>query len=406
MNGTLTPCRSLLLRNLIVADRPGQDVLVAEGVIRRTGSALAAPEGTETVDCGGALLLPSLMDPHVHLDKTRLGAPRLHHPVTGSVNERAANERRLREELRHDPALFGSRLVRLLSRMGTTHLRTHVDVDDAVGLRHVEAILRVREKYRDGMGMELVAFPQSGVLHAPGVADFLAEAVRLGVDAIGGVDPQGFDKDREAGLNCLFGLAEKTGAPLDIHLHETGEGGLATLRAILDRVRAHGMRGRVAISHGYVLGELTPEQEADLLPQLAELEIAVIGAAPGSRPLPPVEALLDAGVLYAGASDNIQDMWSPWGNGDQLERAMLLAYRSSFRADAPLRRCLGMVTEQPARLFGIQGHTLDLKPGMAANLTAVRAEDPESALLQRPPRLFTLKDGTFTARGGESLLPE
>jgi cytosine/creatinine deaminase len=357
------------------------------------------------VDCAGALLLPSFIDAHVHLDKTRIGGPRLHHAVTATVAERAANERQLRVKLKHDPLVYGSNLVRQLSVMGTTHVRSHIDVDSEVKLRHVEAILKVREKYRGLFDIQLVAFPQSGIIKSPGVAELMGEAIRMGVDIVGGLDPEVFDNDRAGHLDRIFGLAEKTGASIDIHLHEPGEVGLATFNAIIERTKALGMRGRVTISHGYALGQISKDQLAAILPQLVEQQITVLTSAPGAVNFPPVDPLLDAGVLYAGVSDNIQDMWSPWGNGDQLERAMQLAYRNNFRADAPLRRCFTMITENPAKLLKLQGHGVDVKVGMPANLTAVRAEDVETAILQRPARLFTIKDGRFIARNGVSLLP-
>jgi cytosine deaminase len=396
---------SIYLKNVTIGERRGVDVLVDGGVIAAIGPA-ARPANAELVDCGGALLLPSFVDAHVHLDKTRIGGPRLHHPVTASVAERAARERRLRVELQHDPLVYGSNLVRQLSVMGTTHIRSHIDVDPDIKLRHVEAILKVREKYRGLVDIELVAFPQSGIVKSPGVAELMAEAVRMGVDIVGGLDPEVFDNDRAGHLDRIFAIADKTGAPIDIHLHEPGETGLATIKAIIERSRALGMKNRVTISHGYALGQIPKAQLAQVLPQMAELGISVLTSAPGSVNFPPVDDLIDAGVLYGGVSDNIQDMWSPWGNGDQLERAMQLAYRHGFRADAPLRRCFAMVTEQPARLLKLPRHALDaIAVGMPANLTAVRAEDLETAVLQRPPRLFTMKAGRFIARGGVSLLP-
>lgn len=395
----------IYLKNVTVGERRGLDVLVDGGAIAAIG-AVPRPAHAELVDCGGALLLPSFVDAHVHLDKTRIGGPRLHHPVTASVAERAARERRLRVELKHDPLVYGSNLVRQLSLMGTTHIRSHIDVDPDIKLRHVEAILKVREKYRGLVDIELVAFPQSGIVKSPGVAELMAEAVKMGVDIVGGLDPEVFDNDRAGHLDRIFAIADKTGAPIDIHLHEPGETGLATIKAIVERTRTLGMKNRVTISHGFALGQISKQQLAEVLPQLAELGISVLTSAPGAVNFPPVEDLLDAGVLYAGVSDNIQDMWSPWGNGDQLERAMQLAYRHGFRADAPLQRCFAMVTEQPARLLKLPRHGLRaIEAGMPANLTAVRAEDIETAILQRPARLFTMKAGRFIARDGASLLP-
>lgn len=400
--GNLMP---IFLKNVNVGEQRGVNVLVRDGVVAAIGTA-ADPRGAQVVDCAGALLLPSFVDAHVHLDKTRIGGPRLRHAVTATVAERAANERLLRTQLKHDPFVFGSNLVRELSVMGTTHIRSHIDVDSDVKLRHVEAILKVREKYRGLMDIELVAFPQSGIIKSPGVAELMGEALRMGVDIVGGLDPEVFDNDRAGQLDRIFALASKSGAPIDIHLHEPGEVGLATIQAIVERVKAQGMQGRVTISHAYALGQISREQLAAILPQLAQQRIAILTSAPGAVNFPPVDALLDAGVLYAGVSDNIQDMWSPWGTGDQLERAMLLAYRNNFRADAPLQRCFTMVTENPAKLLKLADHSLaSIKVGMRANLTAVPAGDLETAILQRPARLFTMKAGRFIARNGKSLLP-
>jgi cytosine/creatinine deaminase len=396
---------SIYLKNVCIGSQRGLNALIEQGAVAAIGPAIA-PGRAEVVDCAGALLLPSFVDAHVHLDKTRIGGPRLHHAVTATVAERAANERQLRVKLKHDPLVYGSNLVRQLSVMGTTHIRSHIDVDSDVKLRHVEAILKVREKYRGLFDIELVAFPQSGIIKSPGVAELMGEAIRMGVDIVGGLDPEVFDNDRAGHLDRVFSVAEKTGARVDIHLHEPGEVGLATINAIVERTKALGMRGRVTISHAYALGQISKDQLAAILPQLVEQQIAVLTSAPGAVNFPPVDPLLDAGVLYAGVSDNIQDMWSPWGNGDQLERAMQLAYRNNYRADAPLQRCFTMITENPARLLKLHGHGLDaIKVGMPANLTAVRAEDVESAILQRPARLFTIKAGRIIARNGVSLLP-
>ena len=395
----------VLLKNVTVGAAKNINVLVADGVIKAMGPNVTGDKA-EVVDCKGALLLPSFMDPHVHLDKTRIGGPRLHHAKTATVAERAANERRLRKELNHDPFIFGSNLVRQVALMGTTHIRSHIDVDTDVKLRHVEAILKVREKFKGFMDIQLVAFPQSGIVKSPGTAELMLEAVRMGVDIVGGLDPQTYDNDVKGHLDAVFGIAEKTGAGLDLHLHEPGEVGLTTFKAIAERTRALGMKNKVNLSHAYALGQIPKADLEAILAQFVELGISVATSAPGAVNFAPVEPLLNAGILYSGMSDNIQDMWSPWGNGDQLERAMFLGYRNNFRADEPLMRCFDMVTKNPAKLMGVPGHSLaDIKVGFPANLTAVVAEDVEAAVLQRPARLFTMKDGRFIARGGKVLMP-
>ena len=397
---------SILLQNVTLGAQAGIDVLIADGIITAIGYGISAPQA-ESLACQGALLLPSFVDPHVHLDKTRIGATRLRHVRTASVAERAANERTLRKQLAHDPFVYGANLLRRLALMGTTHVRSHIDVDPDTGLRHIEAALMLREKYREYMDIQLVAFPQSGILTSPGTLEYMEEALRMGVDCVGGLDPQVFDGDLHGHLDAVFTLAERHGKGIDLHLHEPGQTGLASLTAIIDRAKALGMKDKITISHGYALGQV-PQSDLDrVLPQMAALGIAVGTSAPGAVAFPPVEALLQAGICYMGMSDNIQDMWSPWGNGDQLERAMLLAYRHGFRADDLILLCYDMVTRLPGERLGLQAHSLaGIQQGAPANLTAVLAEDLVSAVLQRPQRLFTMKAGRFTARGGAALLPE
>lgn len=395
----------ILLHNVVLGNETGVDILITGGVIAEINHGISAPQA-EVFNCKGALLLPSFIDAHVHLDKTRIGDARLRHVRTASVAERAANERALRKKLSHDPFVYGGNLLRRLALMGTTHVRSHIDVDSDVGLRHVEAILKLREQYRGYMDIELVAFPQSGIIASPGTLEYMEEALRMDVDLVGGLDPQAFDNDLNGHLDAVFNLAERHAVGVDIHLHEPGKTGLASINAIIERTKTLGMKDKVTISHGYALGQISQSDLDRVLPQMRELGIAVGTSAPGAVAFPPVEALLQSGICYMGMSDNIQDMWSPRGNGDQLERAMFLAYRNGFRADDLILLCYDMVTRLPAARLGLPGHSLDgIKKGAPANLTAVHAEDVVSAVLQRPERLFTMKAGRFIARNGTALLP-
>ncbi len=398
----------ILLKNIVIGTASAPtDVLIAEGKIARTGHGLSAANA-QSIDCTGCLLLPSFIDTHVHLDKTRFGAPeRLHHIATASVAERAANERKLRVELKHDPYLYGSNLVRQMAAMGTTHLRSHIDIDPLTKLSDVEALMRIREDFKGYMSMEFVAFPQSGIMKSPGVADYMAQALDMGVEYIGGLDPQGFDNDRNGHLDILFALAEKTGKPIDIHLHEPDQMGLASIKEIIVRGKALGMKDKITLSHAFSLGQISESELNAVLADMADLGVRVIGTAPGNVAFPPIEPLLDAGILYAAANDNIQDMWSPWGDGDQLQRAKTFAYSANYRADAPLMRPFEMITRIPAQHINLPNHGLEhLKEGNAANLVVLEASDVPAAVLYTPPRKLVLKDGIIIGRDGKSAIPQ
>ena len=134
-------------------------------------------------------------------------------------------------------------LIRQCSRFGTVAMRCHVDVDGSTGLRHLEAVREAARRCADIMRIQLVAFPQAGVMSCPGTAAVLEQALSAGVEVLGGIDPTTLDGDAEGQLALLFGLAERHGVRLDIHLHEPAETGLAQLLRIAARTRAAGARG-------------------------------------------------------------------------------------------------------------------------------------------------------------------
>jgi cytosine/creatinine deaminase len=291
------------------------DVEIADGLIVATHVPGAAAPGSERVDLGGNLLLPALVDGHIHLDKTHWGAPRLPYVEGRSVRERIAAERVARHKVALPIEARASALVRTLIANGSTRARSHVDIDNDVGLANLESVLKVREVYRDWIDIQLVAFPQSGVMTEDGAPDLLAAALRAGADLVGGLDPAGFDGDVKGQLDVVFGLAERFGKGIDIHLHDGGETGAAELREIAQRAIAAGMQGRVAVSHAFALGTIAEGLFEETAGWLARAEVAIMTSCPTSAPVPPVQALRKRGVTVFAGSDKIRDCWSPYGNG-------------------------------------------------------------------------------------------
>jgi cytosine/creatinine deaminase len=161
-------------------------------------------------------------------------------------------------------------LIRECVACGTSHLRTHVDVDLESGLGKLEGVLAARERYRDRATVQIVAFPQSGVMRCPGVLDLLDAAVRNGADLVGGIDPLEIDRDPKGQLDGIFAIAARHGVGLDIHLHEPGEMGLFNVQEICARTKAVGLVGKVTISHGFCLGGVTERKAAEAAETMAE----------------------------------------------------------------------------------------------------------------------------------------
>lgn len=387
----------LLLRNVRPEGGPLTDMLLRGGRIDHMGAGLPAA-GAEVVDGAGALALPGLVEAHTHLDKTLLGMGWQPHSAGPGLMDKIDNERRLRRELGIDPERQSGRQLRQCVALGTTHFRTHVDVDTETGLAGIEGVMRMREAHAHLADVEIVAFPQSGLMIRPGTAALLDAAMKLGAEVVGGLDPCGIDRDPKGHLDVVFGLAEKHGRPVDIHLHEPGELGAFSMDLIIERTRALGMQGKVAISHAFCLGMPDVDLARALVARLARENIALVTTGAPSRPVPPLLPCREAGVTVAAGNDGIRDSWNPYGDGDMLERAMILGLRNNLRRDDEILAALAACTTQGAALMGLQGY--GLAAGCVADLVLLQAESVAEAVVARPRPRTVIKRGRVVARDG------
>lgn len=398
----MTAPASILLRNVRPLGAPATDLLLQDGRIAAVGSSLSLPEGCTVEEGDGALLLPALVEAHTHLDKTMWGMDWYRNEVGPLLTDKIENERSFRDRSGHDAAAQSKALALAFLAQGTTRIRTHVDVDTQAGLRHLEGVLRTREALRDLVEIQIVAFPQSGLLGRPGTAELLDRAMAAGADVLGGLDPCAIDSDPARSLDVLFDIAQRHDKPLDIHLHEPGAMGAFSLGLILDRAEARGMQDKVVISHGFCLGDVAPAERDALLVRMARLGVALVTSAPPSRVVPPLAACRAAGVVLAGGNDGIRDTWSPYGKPDMLERAMLIGLRYNLRRDDELALALDCVTEAGARACGFGEY--GLSTGSRADLLLVDAQTVAQAVVERPVRRLVISGGRVVARQG-SLVP-
>jgi cytosine deaminase len=384
----------LLVRNVRPLGGPARDLLVEGGRISQAGERLAAPVGATVVDGRGQLALPGLVDAHAHLDKTLWGLPWRPHTAGDGLGELIANEHRGRAELAERGVTVAQRAGNLLGAYvaaGTSHIRSHVDVDPAAGLDSLHGVMEARAAFADQVSVELVAFPQSGLLVRPGTVELLEAAVRAGAELVGGLDPAGFDRRPVEHLDAIFGIADRHGCGLDIHLHDGGELGAFTIELIVERTGALGLAGKVTISHAFALAEVPPPRLDRLVEGLATAGVSLTTVAPGNRPPLPLARLRAAGVAVGLGCDGIRDLLSPWGDGDLLARAGLLAWRAGARRDEDLAAALEVATVGGARVLGLDGY--GLATGCVADLTLVPASTVGEAVVAHPPRSLVLKRG-------------
>lgn len=364
----------------------------ADGVIQEIGADVTAPD---SIDGEGRLVLPAFVEPHVHLDKTLWGEAWQPGYRAGRLRDYIDNERKVLSANTTAPEERASRLISDMLRHGTTAVRSHIDVAPDMGLSHVEAMLRLRETWRDKVDLQFVAFPQQGLLCRPGTTDLIRQAIDMGVETVGGLDPAGIDGDPDGQLRFIFDLAVAKGVGVDIHLHDKGELGAWQIDRIADYTEASGLSGEVMVSHAYCLGMIPEARLAKIGRRLADLKISLMTSAPADVAVPPVEQLTDMGVTVCCGSDGIRDAWSPLGNGDMLERAFLTAFRFDWNTDEDFRRAIGCATDAAARAIGLENY--GLKPGGRSDFVMIEALNAGDALCRRPANRWVVRRGAIVA---------
>lgn len=380
------------------------DLLIQAGRIAAAGCGLQAGPQLDRIDATGCLVIPGLVDAHAHIDKTLWGMPWRPHQAGPTLLDRIENERRVLIDLQLSAEKQSARLLRHMVARGTTHVRTHIDVGLDMKLSYLHGVQAMYEAHRDYIDLEIVAFPQTGVMLRPGTLDLLDQAIQDGAQVLGGLDPIGVDNDPRGQLNAIFAIAGRRGCGIDIHLHDRGETGAMTIEMIAERTKSLGLAGRVAISHAFCLGTLAPERLEQMVALLLQNDIAIMTHGPvGGIPFPPVRLLAECGVRLFTGSDGVRDCWSPLNTGDMLERAYLISYLNGFRDDAGLELALHMATYGGAQLMGAKDYGLGV--GSVADLVIVPAETVAEAVAMHPRPRYVLKRGRVVARDGCALLP-
>ena len=387
---------SFRLGGLRFADGTTGDLLVENGRIVTIGAPAAS--GVSSRDISGWLCLPALVEAHVHLDKTFLGAPWQPHLPGAAVADRIRLEKLAQARLEVPIVERGSRLVEQELRFGTGFMRTHVDIDAEIGLGHFEAVAEIRRRYADRLDMQIVAFPQSGILASPGTAALLDEALAQGADLIGRTrSRQASTATRLAISTSSSALPKNTVRTSTSALHEGGALGVFELGLICGHVERTALAGKVTVSHAYCLGQLGAEELKRVGEKLAKAGVAILTAVPPVS-MPPLKALDALGVTVLAASDNIRDAWAPFGNGDVLDRASMAACQQVMDTDEDLCFAVDLVTGNAARALRLDGYGLVV--GGPANFVLVEAESVAQAVAAPPTRRMTFRRGRKIAEAG------
>ncbi|MBD7985397.1 amidohydrolase family protein [Sporosarcina sp. Sa2YVA2] len=316
-----------------------EDAVIAE--IKEEDSQLISD--LPTYDCRGLLLLPSFEEGHIHLDKTYFGGPWHAVKPIKSIFDRIEEEKRLLPKIMSISEQQAEKILAMIQGFGTTHVRAHCNIEPVSGLRRLEATRQALESYSGKLSSEIVAFPQHGLLYSDSV-QLMKEAMAQGATYVGGLDPNTVDGDMETSLQTMVELAVAHNAGIDIHLHESGEKAKQAISRLADLAEEAGLHGKVTISHAFWFANADKSEAEEMAERLAALGMSIASTVPIGRMNMPLPMLHAKGVDVKLGTDSLTDHWSPFGNGDQLEKAGRFAEVYGYSSEVSLAQSLGFIT--------------------------------------------------------------
>ncbi|MDR3400542.1 MAG: amidohydrolase family protein [Pandoraea sp.] len=401
----------LLINNVCVRDdAPLVDIAIKGGRIVAMEPGIDA-SADEHIDAQGRAAIPGLVEAHLHLDKALLHR-RL--PARfGTLDEAIRVTGILKSKQEREDVLDRSRQVLDMAiKNGTVAIRAHPDVDLIQGLIGVETLLTLKDEYESLLDLQIVAFPQEGILKSKGTYELMIDALRMGADVVGGCPYNELNwEDTKRHIDIVFELAQRFDAPIDMHADfadDTSDQRFAAISYIAQRTIDTGFQGRVSLGHVTSLGALDNDELAPVIEQirLAGISIVTLPATDlylggrkdtqnQRRGLTPVKALHSAGVNVAYSSNNVRNAFTPFGKADMLQIGNLLAHVAQFGVPEHQQAILDMGTHNAARAIGLS-HDYGIAVGKQADLIILDTFKVADALLDIPPRLWVIKRGRIT----------
>lgn len=397
----------LVLRNAATGDgRALVDIGIAAGRIAALAPRLGA-SGAE-LDLAGRLVAPGFIETHIHLDKSCILERCV--PARGTLDEAIAQvslaKRQFTEE---DVYARASRTLEKAIAQGTTHLRTHVEVDPGIGLRGFDGIKRLAEAYRWAVDIEICVFPQEGLTSYPGTEELLREALAQGAKVIGAAPYT--DRDPRAQIERVFRMARDFDVDIDMHLDLGDSAENMDAEYVCQATERHGWGGRVAIGHVTKMSFLPPERFEPLARRLADAGVAVT-VLPATdlflmgrgqrhsavRGVLAAHELVRRGVNCSLSTNNVLNPFTPFGDCSLVRMANLYANVCHVGTREGMRECLEMITRRSAKLLRLPDYGIEV--GKAADLVVLDCASPEAAVAELAAPLHAFKRGrmSFTRR--------
>jgi cytosine deaminase len=372
--------------------------------IGKSESSLTAPV---ILDAEGRMAVAGFVEPHIHLDKALI-SERAPVNVSGTLTEAIEILWEIKRNYTVDEiADRASRVIERALTNGISRLRTHVDVDPIGGTR--QGLIRARERFRDWMDIQIVAFPQEGIVKSPGTEALMREAMKLGVDVVGGMPfNEASPADSRLHIEIAFDIAREFDADIDMHVDETDDPMARTLEVLAELTITNGWQGRVTAGHTCALASYPRNYADHVIGRLREADVSMIANPatnlmlqgrlddyPKRRGVTQVKELLAAGINVACGQDCVHDTFYPFGQNDPLEIGFLLCHASQMSQPAEILSVMDMVTGNGAK--ALRGSEFGIAVGAVADLVVLDARDACEAFATRAPRRWVIRKGKLIA---------
>lgn len=399
----------LVVRNALVWGEDGPRDLAMLGD-RYVNHDAGSPDGTaQVIDAKGCLCVPALIDPHLHLDKALIRED-VRANESGTLTEAIEIiwERKRRYTI-EDIVERAGRVIMSAVSNGVTHIRTHVDVDNIGGLLPLKGLVETRDRYRDIVDLQIVAFPQEGILQNPGTEDLMWQAMEEGADVVGGMPfNEESDEDGMRHIEIAFEIAQKHDADIDMHVDETDDPAARTLEILARQTIANGWQGRVTAGHTCALAGYANDYADEVISLVKTARINVItnpatnlmlqgrlDEQPKRRGITRVKELLAEGVNVSFGQDCVKDTFYPFGRCDLMEVAFLTAHAAHLSQPEEIEQLFDMPTRNAARVLRLDNYGVE--PGCAADLVIFDAKDPADAITAQADKRTVIKRGRVVA---------
>jgi cytosine deaminase len=402
----------LIIKNVII-DESNQvfDVAIKDGFIKAIGIELGMT-AKNVIEGQGKVLIPGLVESHLHLDKALI-ADRMPNK-SGTLKEAIEVTGKLKPTFtKEDIYARATQALEMLIKNGTTYLRTHSEFDPIGGFGGFEVIMSLKEKYKKFIDIQVVAFPQEGIFKSPGTDQLMVRAMEMGADVVGAIPYN--DTDANVHIDYVFELAKKYGKDIDFHQDFKDEYAGQSIKYLCERTIKEGYQGRVSVGHMTSIAAMPDAELTPILELMAQAQINVM-ALPMTdlhlggrndefnvrRAVTPIRKLRNAGVNVCLASNNIRNPFTPYGNGDLMQVAMLAIPVAHLGGADDLHTVLPMITTNPAKALKIENY--GIFEGARASLVLLDTKRYQDAIIDIPARLYVIKDGVITVELKKELI--